>query len=158
MLIGAGAAAILIPMQSESNVQKEAVIAAQTTVDQFKTIRSYYTKNVIKKVLAESSLKPSIDHKNSANGIPLPATLIHDLSEILADKGTSLKLYSPYPFPNRKARQLDEFGQNAWQALSKNPNEPYVETAKINGNTVVRVGVADKMGSQVCVTSESLIS
>ena len=151
MLLGAVAAAILVPMQSESNIKKEAVVSAQRSAEQFKAIRAYYTKNVIKKVLAESSLKPTFNHKNEANGIPLPATLIHDLSEILSKNGTSLKLYSPYPFPNRKVRQLDEFGQNAWQALSKNPSEPYYETTELNGYTTVRVGVADIMGSQVCV-------
>jgi methyl-accepting chemotaxis protein len=151
MLLGAVAAAILVPMQSESNVKKEAIASAQRSVEQFKAIRAYYTKHVIKKVLAESSLKPTFDHKTEANGIPLPATLIHDLSEILSKNGTSLKLYSPYPFPNRKMRQLDEFGKNAWQALSKNPSEPYYETTELNGHTTVRVGVADTMGSQVCV-------
>lgn len=151
MLIGALLAGVLIPIQSQSNVQKEAIESAQKTVGQFKAIRSYYTKNIIKKVLAESSLKPSFNHKTEAKGVPLPATLIHDLSEILADKGTSLKLYSPFPFPNRSSRQLDTFGQNAWQALSKDPSKSYVETAEINGKTVVRVGVADIMISQICV-------
>jgi len=151
MLIGALLAAVLIPIQSQTNVRKEAIVSAKKTVEQFKIIRSYYTKNVIKKVLAESSLKPSINHSTEAKSVPLPATLIHDLSELLEDKGTSLKLYSPFPFPNRDLRQLDVFGQNAWNALSKDPSNAYVETGEVNGQAVVRVAVADSMVSQICV-------
>ena len=150
-LIGAILAAWLIPMAYESNVHDDAVASARKTVEQFKTLRAYYTKNVVKKALAESSLKPSFDHKSESKGIPLPATLIHDMSELLAEKGTQLKLYSPFPFPNRKSRKMDEFGNNAWQALSKMPDQPYTETVKVNGETMVRVGVADTMTSQVCV-------
>jgi hypothetical protein len=36
--------------------------------------------------------------------------MIHDLSGILAKTGTQLKLYSPFPFPNRKERRMDPFG------------------------------------------------
>ena len=41
------AAAILLPQQIETNTRASAVAAACTTVGQFKTIRGYYTKNVI---------------------------------------------------------------------------------------------------------------
>ncbi|MDP6622802.1 MAG: RraA family protein [Alphaproteobacteria bacterium] len=39
--------------------------------------------------------KPTYTHKDTPGEIPLPATLIHDLSELLAEAGTSLRLYSP---------------------------------------------------------------
>lgn len=150
-LVGILIALWVIPKTYESNVRAEAINTASKTVEQFKTIRAYYTKNVIKKVLAESSLKPSFNHKTEKNGVPLPATLIHDLSELLAEKGTILKLYSPFPFPNRKTRQLDEFGKAAWENLKANPEQPYVESYSKDGKTWVRVGVADTMVSDVCV-------
>lgn len=140
-----------IPAAYEANARTEAINTARTTVEQFKTIRAYYTKNVIKKVLAESSLKPSFNHKSEAKGVPLPATMIHDLSEILAEKGTILKLYSPFPFPNRKARSLDDFGASAWQTLEKDPDQTFVETFTQEGETWIRVGIADTMASEVCV-------
>jgi methyl-accepting chemotaxis protein len=140
-----------IPAAYEANARGEAINAARKTVEQFKTIRAYYTKNVIKKVLAESSLKPSFNHKTEPKGVPLPATMIHDLSELLAEKGTTLKLYSPFPFPNRQARGLDDFGTNAWKALENNPDQPFVESFLRDGETWIRVGIADTMASEVCV-------
>lgn len=150
-LVGILIALWVIPKTYETNARAEAVESASKTVEQFKTIRAYYTKNVIKKVLAESSLKPSFNHKTEKNGVPLPATLIHDLSELLAEKGTILKLYSPFPFPNRKTRQLDEFGSAAWERLKANPDEPFVESFTKDGKTWMRVGIADTMVSPVCV-------
>ncbi|MCP3674091.1 MAG: methyl-accepting chemotaxis protein, partial [Gammaproteobacteria bacterium] len=76
----------------------------------------------------------------------------HDLSELLVDQGTALKLYSPYPFPNRSNRQLDKFGQEAWQTLSKNSKAVYSSTMETDKGLVVRVATADLMVSEACVT------
>jgi Zn-dependent membrane protease YugP len=46
-----------IPMYLERGVKIDAVANAQNTVKQFKILRSYYTKNVVKKVLASKALK-----------------------------------------------------------------------------------------------------
>ena len=47
LVAGLVAAAILLPQKIETNTRASAVAAARTTVGQFKTIRGYYTKNVI---------------------------------------------------------------------------------------------------------------
>jgi len=73
-----------VPSMVERNVRDDAVRAAAQTAGQFKTIRGYYTKSVVKKALANGGLKPSFNHKSETNGIPLPATFIHDMSELLA--------------------------------------------------------------------------
>ncbi len=143
--------AFTIPKLSNENAQKNAVVSATQTVNQFKVIRGYYTKNVVKKVLAGSSLKPSFNHVGDKNTIPLPATFIHDLSDLLKKNGTDLRLYSDFPFPNRKARQLDAFGKNAWNYLTKNPDGKFVETGEMNGKQVVRVAIPDIMVAQGCV-------
>jgi len=140
-----------IPVMVARDTVVNAISSAESTVGQFKTLRGYYTKNVIKKVLANSSIKPSFNHATEENSIPLPATMIHDLSRLLAKEGMNLRLYSAFAFPNRKDRKLDEFGQAAWDYLQKNPDSSYVKQSVINGNRVVRVGVADKMVAQGCV-------
>ena len=150
LLVGIGAL-IGVPMVMEQGIKTDAVQNAAKTVTQFKVIRGYYTKNVIKKALASKALKPSYTHKDTPGEIPLPATLIHDLSELLAEAGTTLKLYSPYPFPNRAERKLDGFGEQAWETLSANPEAPFVRTEEIGGKEIVRVALADTMASQVCV-------
>jgi len=145
-------AVLNIPDILEKNVVMSAVQTAENNVRQFKVLRKYYVKYVIKKVLKGSDLKASFNHRNDPNAIPLPATLIHDLSEELSEAGTSLKLYSLYPFPNRAERVNDEFANSAWQALSKNVEQTFSQVETINNRVNVRVAVADTMVSDACVS------
>jgi len=141
-----------VPSITKNNAIESAIESAESTVKQYKTIRGYYTKNIIKKILPIANIGPDYIHKDKPDKIPLPATFIHELSEEFSKKGImTLKLYSPYPFPNRASRKLDEFGQKAWQALKKNPSKSYAITEKINGKEVVRVALADTMSQQGCV-------
>ncbi|MBT3366063.1 MAG: methyl-accepting chemotaxis protein [Nitrospina sp.] len=128
---------------------------AVSIIDQYKTLRGYYVKSIVKKVKGnDTGLKISYDHKTMKDGIPLPATLIHDMSELLSKKSgdnVKLKLYSEYPFPNRKNRKLDEFGKQALGFFANDPNAVFVKQEKYEGVDVVRVAVADKMVAQACV-------
>ncbi|VAW64613.1 Methyl-accepting chemotaxis sensor/transducer protein [hydrothermal vent metagenome] len=151
-LLGLILSIIYIPNVLEKNIVSGAIGTAETNVKQFKVLRKYYVNNVIKKVLKNSNMKGSFNHKNDPNAIPLPATLIHDLSEELSKAGTSLKLYSAFPFPNRIKRVNDDFANQAWQALSKNPEQSFTKIETVNGDTSVRVAVADTMISEACVS------
>jgi methyl-accepting chemotaxis protein len=128
-----------------------AITASQQIATQFKIIRTYYTENIVNKINKEGTFKPAIDHKNDAKAIPLPATMIHDLSVLLSKQDTTLNLYSGYPFPNRKDRQLDAFQQRAWDYLSNNPQGFLSQNDTRDGKSIVRVAVADTMDSQTCV-------
>ena len=141
----------ILPQMIKIDARESAVSTAIGIADQFKTIRGYYTKNVIKKVLADGNLKPSFDHKTMENGIPLPATFIHDMSELLAEKDTRISLTSPYPFPNRADRELDDYQQAAWDFLNASPGESFVQDQVIEGREYIRVGIADTMVAQGCV-------
>ncbi|MBT3810654.1 MAG: DUF3365 domain-containing protein [Rhodospirillaceae bacterium] len=140
-----------LPRAIADNVRESAVQSAVQTVNQFKTLRGYYTKNIIKKVLADGSLKPSIDHAGKPGTVPLPATLIHDLGALFKDQATRLNLYSGFPFPNRASRVLDPFQQEAWDTLSLNPDEIFVREEVVDGQKMVRVAVADKLVAEGCV-------
>ena len=140
-----------VPIRIKENTIAETTASAEKTVQQFKTLRKYYVQNIVKKVLGKGGIKGAINHKDDPNAIPLPATMIHDLSALLKDKGTSLSLFSEYPFPNRKNRKLDDFQKTAWVTLQKNSDKPYVQQGELNGQQVLRVAVADKMVSEVCV-------
>ncbi len=155
-VLGAILASLLViawamPILMKENTEREALIAAQYTVAQFKVLRSYYTKNVIKKILGKGGLKPSANHQGDPNKVPLPATMIHDLSRLMEKNQVALKLYSAFPFPGRASRQMDDFGQQAWKQLSIDPSKPFYRTEMINGVTHVRVGVADLMVADACV-------
>jgi methyl-accepting chemotaxis protein len=145
------AAWLLLPSYVADNAATDAIASARQTATQFKTLRGYYTEFVVGKALKGGALKPDVAHRGVEGAIPLPATMIHDLSEILRDQGTSLKLYSPYPFANRKDRKLDEFGGAAWKHLQANPDAVFTRRDRVGGKDVVRVAVADRMSGQGCV-------
>ncbi|VAV98597.1 Methyl-accepting chemotaxis protein [hydrothermal vent metagenome] len=141
----------ILPGYMEDKVRENSVRSAEQTVKQFKLIRSYYTKNIISKVVKDGNLHPAINHKDDAKAIPLPATMIHDLSRAMSRESTSLKLFSEFPFPNRKDRKLDKFQETAWNFLSTGKGEIYTETVEKNGKSSVRVAIPDRMTAQGCV-------
>jgi hypothetical protein len=130
------------------------IIASAGTVRQFRTLRAYYTENVVNKVKQSGAMKISADHAGRADTIPLPATMIHDLSEALGrgTSGAGIRLYSAYPFPNRSGRVLDAFATDALAELSRNPDATFVRSEMLDGTPVVRVAVADRMSSDTCVS------
>ena len=148
----------VVPRVVQSNATGEAIAAGQQTATQFKTIRAYYTENVVNKVVKEGTLKPLSDHKGNDKAIPLPATLIHDLSALLSKQDTAINLYSRFPFPNRKDRQLDAFQQQAWDYLTANPQASFSRNEERNGKQVVRVAVADVMAVQSCVACHNTLA
>ena len=145
---------VYISKTSLRNTVEASKTNAVSIIDQYKTLRGYYVKSVIKKVKANTDLKISHDHKVIPNAIPLPATLIHDMSALLSRKGDDkirLRLYSEYPFPNRKGRSLDGFAQEAIAYFKGNPDGVFVREGKMGGKEMVRVAIADKMVAQACV-------
>src|SRR5205823_4787237 len=82
--------------------------------DQIKITRGYYTQNVVSKITAGGPFTASFLHKNDPMAIPLPATFVKDISDLLKEKATTLSLVSPYPWPHRADRQMDEFEAAAW--------------------------------------------
>ncbi|MGR3177637.1 MAG: PAS domain S-box protein [Candidatus Anammoxibacter sp.] len=157
-IIGVFAVGIFMLIFFISQINKQstieiATINAKSTIRQYMTLRSYYTKNVVKKVLSKSNLRVTFDHRIRENAIPLPATLIQDLSSLLVDsEGIRLMLYSAFPFPNRGDRVLDDFAKEAIAYFKTNPDETFVKTDLTKGNETVRVAIADKMVDESCVT------
>jgi PAS domain S-box-containing protein len=130
---------------------KEATFVAQNTAQQYSLFRRYYTQNIVSKLKVSDRISTSSDHKGKQNSIPLPATMIHDLSELSKSSDLQIKLYSAFPFPERTNRTLDTFQQQAWQQLNIKPNEPYITTQNKNGQLSVRVAIADILTEQTCV-------
>jgi len=142
---------ILIPPMIERNVQEAARAAALEKVQQFRTVRGLYDRNVVDKVLEESGLMAETDHANNPKAIPAPATFIRDIGDALQEKGLTLKFYSPFPFMNRKDRKLDAFGLMAWDKLSADNDAVVIAEDYKNGHRTVRVAVGDKLVRNTCV-------
>ena len=103
----------LLPALISENAERDAVDAAQATVRQFLLLRKYYTENVAARVLAQTDMQVDPDYRNKDKAIPLPATMIHDLSALMQGSGTTVKLYSPFPFPQRRDRASDQLAHDA---------------------------------------------
>ena len=67
---------LIVPRVVANNSTESAISTGQQIADQFKTVRAYYTHNVVSKVLKSGAPKAGIDHKTNAGLIPLPATMI----------------------------------------------------------------------------------
>jgi methyl-accepting chemotaxis protein len=151
IIVAVGLIWAVVPRLVASMAINDATLGGQQVAAQFKTIRGYYTENIVNKVVKEGTFKASFDHKSNPKAIPLPATFVHDLSALLADKDTTVNLYSKYPFPVFKDRQLDEFQQKAWDYLNANPKAVFSASEMKNGKQIVRVAVADTMTGQACI-------
>jgi methyl-accepting chemotaxis protein len=151
LIIVVGVIWATMPQLMESAAVHDAFLSNEQVAAQFKIIRGYYSENVVNKVLQTGAVKASHDHRGKEAVIPIPATLMHDLSALLASSDTSMSLYSRYPFPGRKDRKLDDFQTEAWDYLVANPKGVFSREAVLNGRHVVRTGVADTMSAQSCV-------
>src|SRR5262245_13144206 len=148
----------MVPRRVAESATDQAVLAGSSIATQFKTLREYYTENVVDKILSEGTFRASSDHKGDAKAIPLPVTMILDLSAMLAKQNTAISLYSKFPFPNRANRPLDAFQQGAWDFLTRNPEETFSRQEMLDGKHVVRVAVADTMVVQACVNCHNTIA
>jgi methyl-accepting chemotaxis protein len=142
---------LTVPRIVASMAINDAILANQQVAAEFKTIRAYYSENIVNKVVKSGAFKATHDHRGNDAAIPLPATFVHDLSAALKNSDTTVSLFSPFPFPDRKDRKLDEFQREAWAFLNAHPDETFSRTETRNSKEIVRVAVADKMSGQSCI-------
>ena len=145
-----------ISFQVKQNIIDQSIINAKSTVQQYKTLRKYYASNIVGVVKKNSQgkVKINFDHKDKGNTIPLPATMIHDMGELISQQegGIKLKLYSDFPFPNRANRVLDNFSTNAMQTFRNGiVDKDIVNVEKYEGLESVRVAVVDLLVAPSCV-------
>ena len=150
--LGVGATAVYLPNAIKTAALDAAYRSNLETADQIKITRGYYTKYVVAKALSSGALHPTYAHRDDPKGIPLPATFVHDISELLKKRDTSLSLVSPYPWPHRAERQMDDFESTAWEAFQRDPAAIFSRQEIKNGKRVLRVAVADQMTGATCVS------
>jgi len=143
--------AILVPKFINDNVLIDSIKSAKANLEQFKMLRVYYTEKVVKKIFLATPIKLSTNHDSRKDSIPLPVTMIHDLSQLMSAGEVQVNIYSPFPFPNRKGRLLDSFEKDAWVFLKNNPSEYYAKLEDRDGVKLLRVAVADVMSAQTCI-------
>jgi len=146
--------------KNESNIIDSSVVFAKNNIEQYLTIRKYYTSNVIKKILKYSDLEVNISLNDDPKSVPLPATMIHDLSDLLREKRSKIKLnlYSNYPFPNRENRVLDKFERESLLFLEKNPKGTFYKREMYESKDSVRVVIADVLSDNACVSCHNSLA
>ena len=96
-------------------------------------------------------MKFSANHTQSDKVLPLPATLIHDLSSIFSNNsGVKFRTYSNFPFKNRMHRVLSSKDKHTLSAITKS-NAIYIQKDLINNKPVLKVAIADFMSEKSCV-------
>src|SRR3954451_10856770 len=73
VIVAVGLIWLAVPRLVTSMAINDATLAGQQVAAQFKTIRAYYTENVVRKVVTDGNFKASFDHKTNPKAIPLPA-------------------------------------------------------------------------------------
>ncbi len=139
-------------MVNSHNVEIVGVHQAKALADQVKTLRNFYTQQVVSRA-KESGMKINYDWDVAPNTLPLPATFTNAMGEQIKKEnpGTAIRLYSRYPFPHRKATEVyDQFETEALTALERNPKAPFYREEVINGRLSMRYAIADVM-TQACV-------
>jgi len=141
----------IVPNLSQDNELVKLETSAISSINKLKKIRSYYTSKVIAKVNKHPEISINYDHDQHDTTIPLPATLLHNLSEILPDNGMQVSMFSNYPFPNRENRVLNLDQKEALEFIEKNPYDTYTKLVEENGKKSFKVTVADIFYDQGCV-------
>ena len=134
------------------NVETSGLNSAKDISDQVVTLRKVYTTEIVSRA-KKAGMEVNYDFLNKEKTLPLPATMVKYLGDQITSEhpGTVIRLYSRYPFPNRKdTERYDQFEQDAIGSLEKDPKTPFYRLETVNGRLSMRYAVADVMG-QTCV-------
>lgn len=106
-------------------------------------MRSLYTAEVA--VVAEAAgLEVTHEYHTRPGAIPLPISFTLELGRHLEE--VTIRLYSPYPFPQRVDSGLrDAFEREAWNYLQRRPDGRYFRFERYDGREVFRYATADRM-------------
>ncbi len=155
VVLSLGVILLFVEKTARAQIESSAIHDAKGYVETLKEVRNVYTTEIVSKA-RDSGMNISPFHKGIDNTIPLPATLTILLGEQIGkNAGIGVKLYSPLPFPWRESSGglRNDFSRRAWEALQKDPEEPYFEfesVGNLDKRERIRYAVADVM-QQACV-------
>ena len=122
------------------------------------SIRSYYSANVVGRVLAAhqagdvSSTVVSHNYANIPGAIPLPATLSLELGDVIKEQQANItyRFLSDLPFKNRAPHDLDSFEKASLTALRANSGQTLTDLTRVGFTDTLRLITPVVMG-QACV-------
>ncbi|MBI2382232.1 MAG: response regulator [Gammaproteobacteria bacterium] len=128
-------------------VQGIALRHARLYSEALSEFRTLYTSEVV--LTAQRHGIPVTHDYAGKDAIPLPATLSMLLGQRIGERasGANSRLYSPYPFPWRRADSThqDAFEREAWEFLNQYPDQAYTRFEPVGGRMSLRYATADVM-------------
>ena len=150
MVTGIVSAYFFLSSTTKSLTNHSSELNAQRYLEALSAFRTLYTNEVVKTAIKQN-ITISHDYKNIKNAIPLPATLSMALGKEIGkfQSGAQTFLYSRYPFPWREQENKtifnQDFSQQAWDSLTKNPEQAFFRFEEVNGQMAIRYAIADVM-------------
>ena len=150
VLFLAGVAVTLTHVQGlQSNlVRMQALQSAKLFAETLAEFRTVYTSEVVERI-RPAGIEITHDYHLQEGAVPLPATLSMILGNRIGalGSGAESRLYSGHPFPWRSENGglADIFAQDAWEALTRKPEEPFYRFETLGGREVLRYATADLM-------------
>lgn len=138
---------ILLYRAKQQNTLAAGLTAAQSVGSQITALRTFYTKEVVSRATA-AGMDINYDFHTRDNTLPLPATMVRALGKQIEQDfpGTSVRLYSRYPFPHRKATErYDDFEMDALAALEHDPKTAVSKLERVGERLSIRYATADLM-------------
>lgn len=117
------------------------------------SVRGYYAKNVVGRVLAHPGETQVIHNYTDVPGaIPIPATLSLELGKVIGEQqgNISYRFVSDYPFQGRAPHELDGFEKDALLKLRADPKQIVNDVSWNNFDGRVRL-VAPVIMGEACV-------
>ncbi len=122
------------------------------------SIRSYYSANVVGRVLAAhqagdvNGTVVSHNYANIPGAIPLPATLSLELGDVIKEQQANItyRFLSDLPFRNRAPHDLDNFEKASLTSLRANSSQTLTDLTRIGFTDTLRLITPVIMG-QACV-------
>lgn len=146
-------------LKNENNIISATVTHSKNSLIQYKYLRQYYNHEIVSVLSKYSNAKIDIFAQRKEGMIPLPATMMQELSTYInkQNSGTYVKFYSNYPFPIREGRVLDDFEKDSIPFLEKNRNEVFYKREVYKGKDSVRVAIPDIFSTPSCVSCHNAI-
>ena len=123
--------------------------------------RVQYSKTVVDKVKTFDNISVIAEYHSLEGAIPNPATFTIELAEELTQEfqGALFRLYSQYPFPNRRETggAQDKFEWDALNFLMGNPDEFFYRKEKKDGIVTFRYAEPVKMEAS-CIACHNYLT
>ena len=146
LVVGTGALLWLLSRQVDALYLEMALHGASLQTKTIEEVREVYASDVIER-LKKLDVEASHDYVTNDRVVPLPESLMMEIGERLGRdrKGTYIRLFSAFPFPNRKERQLDDFEKEAILRMQVSPGEVFSRFEVFEGRPSIRYAIADRM-------------